>query len=169
VKDCNSCLKELSGGKSSGTLLIADTHFGKEATFRASAIPVPDQTVEQLSRLDRLIHETKCKRLIILGDLIHSRHGRCETVLSLIGDWRDSRKSLKIHLVRGNHDVGAGDPPMQWKIGCIDEPWNDGPFRLLHIPNFGEEFAGPALCGHLHPVVVCMDQEVILPDWPVFC
>ena len=134
------------------TLLIADTHFGKEATFRFASIPVPDQTQDSLSRLTTLIERLEPSRLIVLGDLLHARRGRCETVFEEIETWRSSHDTLEIVLVRGNHDDAAGDPPATWKIDCVDEPWTLGTLALRHIP-LAEPTEVAALAGHLHPVV----------------
>lgn len=135
-----------------GTLLIADTHFGKEATFRFSSIPVPDQTHESLSRLTSLIERLNPQKLIVLGDLLHARRGRSETVFEEIASWRESHAALEIVLVRGNHDDAAGDPPTEWKIHCVDEPSVLGPLGLRHIP-LPEPTDAVCLAGHLHPVV----------------
>ena len=137
------------------TILIADTHFGKEATFRAAAIPVPDQTTELLQRISSILSVTSAVRLIILGDLIHARRGRCSATFRLIADWRQAhRKTLEVMLVRGNHDLAAGDPPEDWHIRCVSDPESLGPFALAHVPPAAAGgLKHPVLAGHLHPVV----------------
>ena len=134
------------------TLLIADTHFGKEATFRFASIPVPDQTQESLRRLTRLIERLKPRRLVVLGDLLHARRGRCETVFEEIETWRTRHATVEMVLVRGNHDDAAGDPPAAWRIHCFDEPWAQSSLTLRHIP-LPEPTDVAVLAGHLHPVV----------------
>jgi len=53
--------------------------------------------------------------------------------------------------VRGNHDRHAGDPPPDWRLHCVDEPWRVGPWALVHHP---APVAGAyVLAGHLHPAV----------------
>ncbi len=133
------------------TLFIADTHFGKEATFRAAAIPIPDQTAADLERLSKLLHRTHAKRLVILGDLIHSRRGRCEQTFELITQWRNQHDDLAIDLIRGNHDDSAGDPPIAWRMECRSEPVDELPFALCHRPTPIEERI--VLAGHLHPTI----------------
>ena len=45
------------------TLLVADPHFGKAATFRSSGIPVPGgTTADALERLDALLRRTSTRR-----------------------------------------------------------------------------------------------------------
>ena len=137
------------------TIFIADTHFGKEATFRAASIPVPDQTTALLQRISSIISATSAARLIILGDLIHARRGRCSATFRLIAEWRQAnRNALEVLLVRGNHDLAAGDPPLDWHIRCVSDPESLGPFALTHIPPASAApLENPVLAGHLHPVV----------------
>ncbi|MEY3173412.1 MAG: hypothetical protein RLZZ436_1326 [Planctomycetota bacterium] len=137
------------------TLFVADLHFGKEATFRAAAIPVPDQTAGILERLCGVLSVTGARQLIVLGDLIHARRGRCETTFRQVGDWRrESRADLDVLLVRGNHDIAAGDPPADWHIRSISEPFSLAPFALTHVPPAaGGGIGQPAVAGHLHPMV----------------
>ena len=136
--------------KSRSTVLISDTHFGKEATFRAASIPVPDQTLQILHKLEAVLTRTAAEHLMILGDLIHARRGRCEQTFRQIADWRERFSAMTWTLIRGNHDVSAGDPPAAWRIRCLPEPYALGPFVLCHKPEMGTGFS---MAGHLHPVV----------------
>lgn len=130
-------------------LFIADPHFGKAATFRAARIPLPDETAADLQRLDQLIDQTRPESLIILGDLLHHRRGRCPTVFETIRQWRQRQRLLQIKLVVGNHDRHAGLPPADWEIESLTEPVNNTPFEWWHHPPFS--LAQPAVAGHLHP------------------
>lgn len=135
-----------------GTLFIADPHFGKAATFRAHAIPVPEGNTEaELQRLSHALERTGATKLIILGDLFHTAKGRDEAVMGAVSTWRAAHASLDIYLVRGNHDRHAGDPPPDWQIAVCDGP-TPGPYWVLsHEPCEPEQ--GYALAGHLHPAV----------------
>lgn len=141
------------------TVFIADTHFGKEATFRHAAIPVPDQTQEQLSRLDQVLTQTQARRLIVLGDLQHSRRGRCQTTRSLITEWRGRRPELEVRLIRGNHDVSCGDPPTDWNITALTPPFDEQGLCLIHDPDDvwsrepQSDSGTRTMAGHLHPAV----------------
>ena len=57
-------------------LLLADLHLGKAESFQASGIPLPsDGDLGNLNRLLELAARWQPKRLVVLGDLIHSRLG----------------------------------------------------------------------------------------------
>ncbi len=134
------------------TLLIADPHFGKAAAFRARGVPVPERTTDDtLARLDRALDHSAAQRLVILGDFLHARAGRSETLLAAVATWRSRHTALPILLIRGNHDDRAGDPPDDWGIDCQDEPVGSPPFVWRHAPAASAE--GYVLAGHVHPAV----------------
>ena len=132
-------------------LIVADLHWGKAATFRAAGLAIPEGGADDLARLDRALQRTGAQRLMLLGDLLHARAGRTESVLAQLGAWRARWPALDITLVRGNHDRGAGDPPPGWRFECVDEPFMIEPFALCHHPK--ESDRGYVLAGHLHPAV----------------
>ena len=134
------------------TLLIADTHWGKAATMRAAAIPVPGGTTrESLERLARVVWRTKAKRVVLLGDCLHARNGRAESTLAELAVWRAQHAKLEMELVRGNHDRHAGDPPTELAMRCVDAPQSDAPFIYRHFPK--ETEGAYTLAGHLHPAI----------------
>lgn len=135
-----------------GTLLLADTHWGKAATFRAAGLPVPrGTTMEGLARLDALLHRTHARRVIFLGDFLHARQGRAPGTLAALADWRERWPAVEMRLVRGNHDRHAGDPPAELGIDCVDGPVREGPFTLGHHPT---RIPGAyVMGGHIHPAV----------------
>jgi uncharacterized protein len=133
-------------------LIAADLHWGKAATFRAAGLAIPQGgTADDLARLDRALRRTGARRLALLGDLLHARAGRAETLLEQIGSWRARWPDLDILLIRGNHDRGAGDPPPEWGFRCVDEPFAAAPFVLRHHPRASPD--GYVLAGHTHPAV----------------
>jgi DNA ligase-associated metallophosphoesterase len=138
--------------ESTGTLIAADVHLGKAASFRAAAIPLPGgTTTETLARLTSAIERTGSERLLLLGDFFHAKSGRASRTLAAISSWRDRHKDTEIVLVRGNHDRAAGDPPVEWGFTCCDEPCFETPFVFRHHPV--EETDGYVLAGHIHPAV----------------
>ena len=133
-------------------LLVADTHFGKAATFRAGGIFVPrGTTATTLARLDAALARTDARRVVLLGDLLHAREGRSPETLRLVAEWRASRGALEVVLVRGNHDRAAGDPPESLGIACIDAPMLESPFAFTHHPRSVADHYDVA--GHVHPAV----------------
>jgi DNA ligase-associated metallophosphoesterase len=133
-------------------LFVADFHLGKAASFRRAGIPLPSgTTAENVERLGRAIDKTGAKQVVFLGDFLHSAQGRTQSTFEGFGGWRESRKSVDLTIVRGNHDKKAGDPPEAWGARCIEAGEKLGPFVLNHEP--GAARAGYALAGHIHPAV----------------
>ena len=131
-------------------LYVADTHFGKAATFRKVGIPVSeDTTAEDCERLSKLVEGTGAEKLIILGDFLHARAGRVQPVRNQLFDWRDQHKELSIVLIRGNHDRQSGDPWPELDIECMPDPTEMERWDLRHLPV--ECPLRPYLAGHLHP------------------
>ncbi len=134
------------------TVLVADVHWGKAAAFRAASIPVPTgTTATDLARLSDVLRITGARQLVVLGDLMHARSGRHASVMGAIAEWRAQHVGVRMRLVRGNHDVHAGDPPSDLNIECLDAPHVLGPFACVHHPE--PQDAGFALAGHVHPHV----------------
>jgi len=146
-------------------LIVADVHWGKAAAFRAQGVPVPHGTTRAgLAKLDAAIADSGAAQLIVLGDLWHARAGMAPGTVQTIEAWRDTRCTLPITLVRGNHDYHAGDPPASLGITCVDAPLTLGPFALCHHP--GDCDDGYVLAGHVHPVVQLFGrgrQKLTLP------
>jgi DNA ligase-associated metallophosphoesterase len=134
------------------SLLIADPHWGKAATFRASGIPVPSgTTADAIHRLTSLIQRTGAERVIFLGDLLHAKEGRSDSMFAALRDWRRTHQSTEVLLVRGNHDRRAGDPPGDLQFDCVNAPFVAPPFVFAHHPAVHEE--GYVLAGHVHPAI----------------
>jgi DNA ligase-associated metallophosphoesterase len=132
------------------TLIVADVHWGKSAAFRAARIPVPPgTTTSDLDRLSGLIARTAPARLDVLGDHFHARTWQALRTATAIRQWRHKHRELPISLVRGNHDLRAGDPPQEFAIECVDEPYRLGRFVLCHRPCHHD--GGYTLAGHIHP------------------
>jgi len=132
------------------TLLVADPHFGKAATFRAAGIPVPrGTTTGSLARLDAALARTQATRVVFLGDFLHAREGREPETTRVVAEWRRRNAAIDMLLVRGNHDKRAGDPGPEIDIRCVDAPVIEAPFVFTHKPAASD--SGYVLVGHLHP------------------
>lgn len=164
-------------------LIIADLHFGKAATFRTAGVPVPGgTTLAQLGKLNTALHRAGAATLYILGDLLHSAHGRSKDMIDAFTEWRCNNSALPITLIRGNHDRAAGDPPEQWRINCVDEPFRQSGLYLCHHPDTAPQDA-PSIAGHVHPAVrienkrlssarvksfLISDTQILLPAFGTF-
>ena len=135
------------------TLLVADAHVGKAVSFRRLGVPVPAGTTgETLDRLDAALAATPARRIVFLGDFLHSARSLAPGTLAAVQAWRDRHVALDLLLVRGNHDRHAGDPPPSLRMQVVDEPFALGGLRLCHHPQAIE--GGYVLAGHLHPCTV---------------
>lgn len=136
----------------SDTLLIADAHFGKAVTFRKLGVPVPAGTTgENLAVLTTLVQRFDAKRVVFLGDFLHSAHSLASATLSEMMRWRALNRTVELTLVRGNHDNRAGDPPKALDIQACDEPLMHRGLAFSHHPR---TLPGAfVLAGHLHPCV----------------
>jgi DNA ligase-associated metallophosphoesterase len=136
----------------SRTLLVADAHIGKAVSFRALGVPVPRGTTgETLAALTALIERTGARRIVFLGDFLHSARSHARATVDAVTAWRGRHPGIELLLVRGNHDQRAGDPPPHLGIDIVDEPYEHDGFALCHHPR-----ARPGayvLAGHLHPCV----------------
>jgi uncharacterized protein len=134
------------------TLFVADVHLGKAAAFRAGGVPLPrGSTATDLRRLDRVIARANASRLVVLGDFLHAKAGRVAALTQAFVAWRTRHANVDVLLVRGNHDAHAGDPPHEWQVRCVDEPYPLPPFLACH--HDAKPRSGYALCGHVHPGV----------------
>jgi uncharacterized protein len=139
----------------SHTLFVADLHLGKSATFRARGLPVPSGTTQDnLQRLAALARAHAARRVVFLGDLLHSKHAQRAAAIAPLHAWRAAHVGLRCVLVRGNHDSHAGDPPPALDFEIVDEPWPvASAARLVACHHPQRVAAGTVLAGHWHPAV----------------
>ena len=136
----------------SDTLLVADVHIGKALSFRALGVPVPGGTTgETLALLASLVRRLAVRRIIFLGDFLHSARSHAPATMAAVAQWRAEHAGLELTLVRGNHDDRAGDPPAHLGIEPVDEPLMQGGLALCHHPR--PQAGAYVLAGHLHPCV----------------
>jgi DNA ligase-associated metallophosphoesterase len=131
------------------SLLVADAHLGKAAAFRREGIAVPAGTTdENLQQLTALVDALGATRVVFLGDMLHNRVARDASARAFTR-WREQHANVDVVLVRGNHDRRAGDPPCEWRVECVDEPWSVDAIALCHVPQtVPDRFA---IAGHAHP------------------
>lgn len=144
--------------RTTGRLLVADLHLGKGATLRSAGLPIPGGTsMETLQRVAAAINavgRAEVRELWVLGDLVHARAGLDQELVTRVADWIEDLPGGRLHLVRGNHDRGAGRLPGVWSLVPHDEPHvlsiGADRLHLVHDPAGTPE---PSVGGHLHPTV----------------
>lgn len=140
--------------KEYATLFIADTHFGKAATFRRSGIPIPQgSTAGTLKLIDNLIEETGASRLVILGDMFHAPSSLSPQVREALDCWFERHHNVHMTLIRGNHDSHVDSMLSNWPIQVLEPGATLGPIGLAHHPGKPPIGANLLMCGHLHPAV----------------
>ncbi|QDV40415.1 ATP-dependent DNA ligase [Stieleria neptunia] len=135
-------------------LLVADTHLGKDATFRRHGIPVPvGSTKGTLSTIAGVLRQTCATRLCILGDLFHARSSLSTEIRHQVDAFFDEFAHLKFSLIWGNHDAQVGRLPAAWPITVHEPGWCIGSLALGLHPMAPPEGADLSVCGHLHPAI----------------
>ncbi|MDP3507470.1 MAG: ligase-associated DNA damage response endonuclease PdeM [Candidatus Melainabacteria bacterium] len=141
---------------SSCTLVLADVHIGKAASFRSRNFFAPDGISSfDLKRLEHLIKELSVSRLIILGDLVHAQDGMTRAEVEVFEHFRAAHENLTIVLVLGNHDRQV-QLPQSWRLDLVQGQMVESPFLYSHEPIRSKD--GYALCGHVHPSVTLSGQ-----------
>jgi DNA ligase-associated metallophosphoesterase len=136
------------------TLIVSDLHLGKSGHFRKEGIGVPQGVYRaDLQRLVAELYYFKADRLIIVGDLTHSRANK---ELDHFLKWRHDFASLKIDLVKGNHDILDQDWYSHAAISLHEENLVIGDFCFRHDLDGGNRSRLPehisyTFVGHVHP------------------
>lgn len=161
------------------TLVVSDLHWGKTGHFRKHGIAVPITTQQQDEiRLAKLVKEHGVERLVIAGDLFHSKQNK---EVDIFSHWREMHPDLDIDLVIGNHDILKPEKYQSWNIRTHKESLLLAPFLITHdIPENCDRFC---IHGHVHPAVrltgkgnqaikldcFCEDNDrIILPAFGLF-
>jgi uncharacterized protein len=132
------------------TLIISDLHLGKTGHFRKEGIAVPQNIYKNdLQRLFALVGFYKAVRLLIVGDLFHSRPNKEH---ELFARWRQDHPQLEILLIKGNHDILPEEWYTQNQIATIAHTHSENGFSFTHEPP--EETELYTFSGHIHPGVL---------------
>jgi hypothetical protein len=87
-------------------LVIADLHIGISYELYKSGINIPSQVKEMKETIEKLIKQTKAKRLIILGDVKHDVPGISVQEMREIPEFLKAiSKKIKVEICLGNHDT----------------------------------------------------------------
>ena len=127
-------------------LLICDIHLGKAEYFQQNGIPLTNNSDENnFARIKTLVKKYNPEKLIILGDLFHSKYSIGKTLQKKMEDLQEILKT-NIELVLGNHDVGCDIKNI--KVFDIKTTKN---IIYSHAPVNLADKETLNICGHYHP------------------
>ena len=132
-------------------LVVADLHLGKATHFRRSGIPLPMQGImRDYERLHRLIAEKQPERIILLGDLFHSRYN---SEWQLFCDFVNTYPRIRFTLIIGNHDILDRAHYEKLCLEIMDDRLLLGNLLLTHEPLKAVPQGRINIAGHIHPGV----------------
>jgi uncharacterized protein len=150
------------------TVVVADLHWGKPAPLATPGVPVSFATTsDDLGRLDSALRRTEARRMVVLGDLFHTKASHIPShTLAELRRWRSLSNSVEILLVRSNHDRHSGDPPNDLRINSVNPPAFVPPFVFRHEPVSSTD--GYGLAGHVHPGLTLVGRGLQRETMPCF-
>ena len=129
-------------------LLICDIHLGKAEYFQQNGIPLTNNSDENnFVRIKKIVKKYSPEKLIIIGDLFHSRYSIDKTLQKKVEDLPELLKT-NIELILGNHDVGCDIK--NFKNFNIRKTKN---LSFSHEPVNSEDSKTLNICGHYHPKI----------------
>lgn len=137
-----------------GSLVVADVHLGKSATFRARGLAVPEgDMARDFARLLALAGDCHARQLVVAGDLFHAPAGVTPELEQGLAEFLRAL-AIPLVLVAGNHDLKLKRLP----LGLRAVPSLDlaGGIRVIHDPADAAENL-PHVAGHWHPLVRIRD------------
>ena len=146
-------------------LIISDLHIGKSAHFRKHGLQVPDAVGHtDLLRLSRLMEAFNPDTLLVTGDMFHNR---INSDAHAFMEWRRSYPSLKVVLIKGNHDALSNSDYESLDIEVHEKELLCFPFRFIHDkPKEFDEYYN--ISGHIHPGVVLYGRARQQLKFPCF-
>ena len=144
----------------SRSLVIADVHLGKSATFRHHGLPIPEgDDARDLARLLDLARRHDAAEVVVAGDLFHAPAGITPELEETLATFLHAL-DRPLHLVAGNHDARLKRLPCELRA---EPSLRRGPYRIVHDPAEATppdpggtgDTDSPALvlAGHWHPAV----------------
>ncbi|AEG17802.1 metallophosphoesterase [Methanobacterium paludis] len=140
-------------------LIISDLHLGYEEALNAEGIMVPKfQYQKIIARLEKIISQTDCSRVIVTGDL---KHEFGKITRQEWGETLNFIEFLKKHfeevvLIKGNHDNFTKFIAKKTGLAVYDS-FSTGDFLLLHgdkVPVNVEKISeNTIIIGHEHPCI----------------
>jgi DNA ligase-associated metallophosphoesterase len=148
------------------TLILSDLHIGKTGHFRKEGIAVPQMVYQQdLHRLFQVIQYFNPARVVLVGDLFHSRSNK---EWDWFAKWRKDFPGIDFTLVLGNHDKVPAEQAEELML-YVTDTLQIGTILFLHdaetLETLPEGVRG-VISGHVHPAVIIpagIRQSVRLP------
>jgi len=152
--------------------VIADLHIGISYELYKSGIKIPSQVKEMKKTIEKLIKQTKAKRLVILGDVKHDVPGISVQEMREIPEFLKSlSRKIKLDVCLGNHDT--------YLKRILPEDIKLHGTKGFKIKNFGfnHGHAWPSkelmscdylIISHTHPTIQFTDKfgyRIIEPVW----
>ena len=133
-------------------LLISDIHLGKGEYFQQNGVPLTNKgDKSNFDRIYKLIDKFNPNKLIILGDLFHSKKALSDNLKNDIQELINYCKN-KVIFIEGNHDKGCLINNIIYlkkmrssNLIYSHEPLNINQKNILNI------------CGHYHPKFLIKD------------
>jgi DNA ligase-associated metallophosphoesterase len=120
-------------------------------TYHQFGIAVPRAVAAgELTRLSAVIDRMRPERVLILGDLLHSRIAVTDAFVDEVSRWRAAFPGA-VHVVPGNHDRALPRVAGAWNMTVLSELHTEDGVEFAHAPC--EDPAAFRWCGHLHPAV----------------
>jgi len=145
-----------------GILILADLHIGIEREFFEKGIRIGKMIEENKKEIMDLINETKCRKLILLGDVKHRIPGISASEETEMSDFLNERsKHAELLVIKGNHDGElqkfAGGNIKVYEAGGI----RIGSISLNHGHSWPTEEMMQAdylIMAHNHPSIELVDK-----------
>ena len=129
-------------------LLICDIHLGKAEYFQQNGIPLTNNSDKNnFARIKEIVKKYSPEKLIVLGDLFHSKYSIDKTLQKKVEDLPELLKT-NVELVLGNHDLGCDIKNI--KTFDIRKTKN---ITLSHETVNSENKKTLNICGHYHPKI----------------
>lgn len=154
-------------------LVISDAHVGIELELQAKGIEVSNYEREA-QRLNKLLKQTKCNRIVVLGDFKHDFYGFKNREFWVLKKFLRLLNCKDILVIKGNHDSeleSFGEVKVADAKGLLLEA-EGKKYGLFHGHAFPSkeiiENAGVFLFGNLHPLVEISEGERFSYTTPVW-
>ena len=103
-------------------LLICDIHLGKAEYFQQNGIPLTNNSDKyNFARIKKIVEKHSPEKLIILGDLFHSKYSIDKNLKKKVEDLPELL-NINIELVLGNHDNGCYIKNLKMLLNEIKTP-----------------------------------------------